>query len=113
MKNTVGVCTVIVILCLGIGLFPTMEAAAQSSPQSAKDLVSGIYGLVSSTGGKLPDWDKVRSCFINEAVIVLRTSRRRWGLRGDSTACPEGAVQHALARRMRVVPSPPHCRYHP
>jgi hypothetical protein len=38
-------------------------------------MIAGLYGLVSSTGGKLPDWDKVRACFLKEAVIVLRTSR--------------------------------------
>jgi len=37
--------------------------------------VTGIYGLVSSTEGKLPDWEKVRGCFLKEAVVVLRTSR--------------------------------------
>ena len=47
----------------------------QASPQSAGDLVAGIYSLVSSTSGTLPDWEKVRACFLKEAVVVLRTSR--------------------------------------
>jgi ubiquinone/menaquinone biosynthesis C-methylase UbiE len=45
------------------------------SSQTAQDFVSGIYRLVGSDGGNLPDWDKVRACFAREAVIVLRTSR--------------------------------------
>jgi len=44
-------------------------------PQPAGDMIAGLYGLVSSTGVKLPDWDKIRACFLKEAVIVLRTSR--------------------------------------
>jgi hypothetical protein len=49
--------------------------AAQAAPRSAGETVAGLYALVSSTAGKVPDWDKVRACFIKEAVIVLRTSR--------------------------------------
>lgn len=66
---------VIAFLLLGAGVCQTRNAAAEASAQSAGDLVAGLYGLVSSTGGKLPDWDKVRGCFLKEAVIVLRTSR--------------------------------------
>jgi hypothetical protein len=62
------------IIGLGAGL-GRAQNAAQAAPQPAGDLVAGIYGLVSSAGGKLPDWDKVRACFLKEAVIVLRTSR--------------------------------------
>ena len=48
--------------------------AAPAGPP-AGDVVAGLYGLVSSTAGRLPDWDKVRALFLKEAVIVLRTSR--------------------------------------
>lgn len=49
-------------------------SAAEGS--SAGQFVAGLYDLVSSTGGgRLPDWDKVRACFLKEAVVVLRTSR--------------------------------------
>ena len=65
----------IAFLCLGAGLSQTKAAAAQAPPQSAEDLVAGLYRLVSSPGGVLPDWNKVRDCFLKEAVIVLRTSR--------------------------------------
>jgi ubiquinone/menaquinone biosynthesis C-methylase UbiE len=63
-------CSVLAFLWVRSGLCQTPP-----SPQSAGDLVSGIYNLVSSEGGNLPDWDKVRACFAPEAVIVLRTSR--------------------------------------
>jgi hypothetical protein len=38
-------------------------------------MVKRIYKEVSSKGGERPDWDRVRSFFIEEAIIVLRTSR--------------------------------------
>lgn len=62
------------VLCLAAGLVQAQDAAAPAPPQPVGDLVAGIYSLVSSAGGKLPDWDKVRACFLKEAVIVLRTS---------------------------------------
>ena len=37
--------------------------------------VQKLYNLVTFEGGTTPDWDKVGSLFIDEAVIVLRTSR--------------------------------------
>jgi hypothetical protein len=43
--------------------------------ETPEDVVAGIYDLVSFQTGKTPDWDKVRSLFIPEAVVVLRTSR--------------------------------------
>jgi len=68
-------CAAVLFLFLGAGVCQTQNAAAKAPLQSAGDLVGGLYGLVSSTGGQLPDWDKVRACFLKEAVIVLRTSR--------------------------------------
>jgi len=70
-----GICTGLAFLCLGVSLSQSQSAVPQVPPQPAGDLVAGLYGLVSSTGGKLPAWDKVRACFLKEAVIVLRTSR--------------------------------------
>jgi hypothetical protein len=64
----------IVCFFMGAGLGQAQGPAAQASPQTVGDFVAGIYSLVSSAGGKLPDWDKVRACFLKEAVIVLRTS---------------------------------------
>src|SRR4030042_641766 len=79
MKNRVlrkSVGTVFAFLfCLGAGLGLAQGPAAPASPQPVGDLVAGLYSLVSSAGGKLPDWDKVRACFLKEAVIVLPTSR--------------------------------------
>ena len=38
-------------------------------------MVKQIYKEVSSEGGAQVDWDKVRSFFVKEALIVLQTSR--------------------------------------
>jgi hypothetical protein len=67
---------VLLVLC-GAAAAQAPAPAAQAAPAGPPvgDFVAGIYGLVSSAGGQLPDWDKVRALFLKEAVIVLRTSR--------------------------------------
>jgi hypothetical protein len=44
--------------------------------QTAEGLVTALYESVTFEAGSTPDWDHVRSMFIDEAVIVLRTSRQ-------------------------------------
>ncbi len=68
----------VAVLLLGSAVLSAVgqEAAAPApAPQPVGEFVAGIYTLVSSSGGRLPDWDKVRSLFLKEAVVVLRTSR--------------------------------------
>ena len=65
----------IVLFCAAGAPARAQGTAAPSSDQPVGDAVAAIYGLVSSTAGKLPDWGKVRACFLDEAVVVLRTSR--------------------------------------
>ena len=43
---------------------------------TAEGLVAELYESVTFEAGSTPDWDHVRSMFIDEAVIVLRTSRQ-------------------------------------
>jgi hypothetical protein len=43
---------------------------------TAEGLVAALYEAVTFEAGSTPDWDHVRSMFIDEAVIVLRTSRQ-------------------------------------
>jgi SAM-dependent methyltransferase len=60
----------VTFICTGSALSQNVP-----SPESAGDFISGIYELVSSAGGNLPDWERVRARFAGEAVIVLRTGR--------------------------------------
>lgn len=57
--------------------FAAAQAPGPEKPpaQSPEEVVSALYNLVSARPGETPDWDKVRACFIPEAVIMLRTSR--------------------------------------
>jgi hypothetical protein len=64
------------------GLGPHMSKAAHAQTpseddalQTAEGVVTQLYELVTFEAGSTPDWDKVRSLFIDEAVIVLRTTR--------------------------------------
>ena len=69
----------IVISCiLGCLLLP-LQITAQPETNPAEEnpeiMVRQIYREVSSDGEIMPDWDRVRSFFVEEALIVLRTSR--------------------------------------
>ncbi len=61
--------------CLGADLGEAQDNASEPPILQSGNVIAAIYSLVSSSGGKLPDWDMVRACFLKEAVIVLRTSR--------------------------------------
>jgi hypothetical protein len=66
------------VLAVGTGtafLWP-QYASASGSEETPEEVVAGIYDLVSFEAGDRPDWDEVRSLFVPEAVVVLRTSRQ-------------------------------------
>jgi len=73
-------------LKLVAGLLISCTVGAWSEPQkpppgkepfqTAEGLVTALYESVTFEAGSTPDWDHVRSMFIDEAVIVLRTSRQ-------------------------------------
>lgn len=49
---------------------------SQSAPEKeASEMIRQIYKEVSGVGDERPNWDRVRSYFVDEAIIVLRTSR--------------------------------------
>jgi hypothetical protein len=65
--------TAVLILCANAPVSAqTPSGGVLESPES---LVRHVYDLVTFDGGQTPDWDTVRSMFIEDAVIVLRTSR--------------------------------------
>lgn len=55
------------------------QVAEDKKPRSefavAESLVADLYSAVTFDSGGSPDWDYVRSMFVNEAVITMRTSR--------------------------------------
>ncbi len=68
-KTFVISCCCLVIHMAGFG------QQAQSQEEEAIAMVTQIYNEVSGTGEESVDWDKIRSFFVEEAVVVLRTSR--------------------------------------
>lgn len=70
--------TLLFFLCLpwlSIVMGRAADGGGQAPETTAEERIAGIYDLVSSPGGSLPDWEKVRECFLKEAIVVLRTSR--------------------------------------
>jgi len=68
-KFIIPVCTLLLISTIAAG----QDQA--SSEEKAGAMIRQIYKEVSSDGSVLPDWDRIRSFFVEEAIIVLRTSR--------------------------------------
>ena len=54
---------------------PAETATADEAYQTAEGLVDELYRLVTFDAGTTPDWDRVRSLFMEQAIVVLRTSR--------------------------------------
>jgi hypothetical protein len=67
---------VLAFVVLLSGLAPPAQEAPAEPAQSAEDLVAALYAAVTFEAGRTPDWDHVRSMFIEEALVVLRTSRQ-------------------------------------
>ena len=69
-----------VILTLSCSLLLNYSSFSQSTEKednlkTPESVVRGLYTLVTFEAGTTPDWEKVKSMFIDEAVIVLRTGR--------------------------------------
>lgn len=68
----------IVIAVAGLGLGSRLSAQTPGTDealQTAEGVVTRLYELVTFEAGNPPDWDRVRSLFLDDAVIVLRTTR--------------------------------------
>ncbi|MCA9734313.1 MAG: hypothetical protein H6696_03880 [Deferribacteres bacterium] len=64
---------ILILLC-------SLQANGQNAPEKkklkpAEAVVRELYKLVTFNAGQTPDWQLVKSLFIDDAVIVLRTSR--------------------------------------
>jgi hypothetical protein len=65
-----------VVLTLSFTSNLSAQPASRSQGVSGtpEQVVRALYGMVTFDPGTTPDWDDVRSVFIDEAVVVLRTS---------------------------------------
>lgn len=61
--------------CMLYPMLSSGQSAADPLEKEAITMIRQIYTIVSAETGDQVDWDRLRSCFIEEAVIVLRTSR--------------------------------------
>lgn len=53
----------------------SQSLAYEKAFDTAEGVVRKLYDLVTFDAGSSPDWDEVKSLFIDEGVIVLRSSR--------------------------------------
>ena len=65
----------IFILAVLLPLNFLAQINAQAKSEDPESMIKQIYVEVSSEEGQEVDWEKVRSFFVKEAVIVLQTSR--------------------------------------
>lgn len=69
--------TVLIALCAA--LFISKAASAQTMPDSSEEeaviMITQIYKQVSSDGSAAVNWEKIKSFFLEDAIIILRTSR--------------------------------------
>jgi hypothetical protein len=71
-----GLNAVVLSSLLGFGAGVSVGLAPEENPfLTPEGLVTELYRSVSFEAGSTPDWARVRSMFLDEAVIVLRTSR--------------------------------------
>ena len=69
---------VVGLLALGLALVVARahgQTESGSPPETPEDVVGRLYELVTFEAGHTPDWAEVRGLFLDEAIIVLRTSR--------------------------------------
>jgi hypothetical protein len=63
------------VLCVTLAGRPLANGTEEGRFGTAQAVVHELYRLVTFDAGTTPDWDRVRALFIDQAVIVLRTSR--------------------------------------
>ena len=63
------------VLMLASCVSTAERALTPNDPDTPAGVVAELYDLVTFDAGTTPDWNEVRSLFVDEAVIVLRTGR--------------------------------------
>lgn len=67
--------TLLIASCMLFPLLISGQSEASTAEEDAVKMIRQIYTEVSGETAEKVDWDRLRSLFIEEAVIVLRTSR--------------------------------------
>lgn len=75
--SMVAMLAAVLLSSLSIAAPPAQTADGDAVFGDPDAVVTELYDLVTFDAGTTPDWDRVRSLFIEEAVIVLRTSREK------------------------------------
>jgi len=73
MKLTSALIALLTLVFVG----QTAPTSPPDADESAEQVVLELYDLVTTEAGQTPDWDAVRALFVEQAVIVLRTSREK------------------------------------
>jgi hypothetical protein len=101
------------VLCFTLAGPPRTVGAEDAPFSDAQSVVDKLYQLVTFDPGTTPDWDQVRALFIDEAVIVLRTSRTETsvfsvdGFVGDFVAFIERAKVEETGFVERIIRTKP------
>lgn len=69
------VLVLLIILCCFCPILNAQNSSEKSAAKTAEEVVTTIYNLVSFKPGETPDWEKVKSVFVEDALVVLRASR--------------------------------------
>ena len=72
-QTTIALFLILISLLLVNNLF-AQQTTEQKQFTTPEAVITELYRLVTFPPDTTPDWDKVKSLFIDEAVIVLRTS---------------------------------------
>jgi len=65
----------LVLLVLAVSVVGVQGQEHDEALTTAEGVVAELYDLVTFEAGTSPDWNRARSLFLPEAVVVLRTSR--------------------------------------
>ena len=71
------VCATLILLTAGLGSAIAQEEKPDPYVKDPETLVRHLYDQVTFPAGKTPDWNYVRTLFLKEATVVMRTGRDR------------------------------------
>jgi ATP phosphoribosyltransferase len=88
---------------LSLGLLNGQQSDSGSWYKTLEELIQDIYVAVSAKNSESVDWQRVRSMFNDEAVVILRTSRdKSTQLSADGEEDPLCGIMHVVHNRRTV-----------